>query len=382
MRPSRALVARLMAWYDAEKRDLPWRQGHARDPYAILVCEFMLQQTQVVTALPYYERFLKRFPTVEALARAEEQEVLLLWSGLGYYSRARHLHQAARQIVERHGGRLPADVDALRRLPGVGPYMAGAVASIAFGLPEPAVDANVARAMCRWFALPLMPNRPAHGRVIDRLVRRLLPPDRPGDFNQALMDLGARICPARGPRCDVCPVAPHCRAWRRGNPEDYPCAKPKVAIEEVEEATALVRCADGPSGDHRFLVCRAEGAKGRYRNMWEFPTWPLDGCEMDNPRRLLADRLFGRFGIAVDGGSQWLEIRHQVTRFRIRKRVYCFSRCSQVSDRVGTDSGDGGLFWVDVEGLSRLPLGAPHKKIVRYLMDAAHSPLFCTGDEK
>ncbi|MFL5274791.1 MAG: A/G-specific adenine glycosylase, partial [Anaeromyxobacteraceae bacterium] len=187
--PSRraALRRRLLAWWDAGHRDLPWRfPQHAADPYRVWLAEVMLQQTQVAVVVPYYERFVARFPTLAALAAAGEDEVLALWSGLGYYARGRRVLEAARAALERHGG-LPAHVDALRALPGFGPYTAGAVASIAFGLPSPCVDGNVARVLARLFLVDAAPEDRAAVARLWRLAAELVPPERPGDFNQALM---------------------------------------------------------------------------------------------------------------------------------------------------------------------------------------------------
>ncbi|HHN67140.1 MAG TPA: A/G-specific adenine glycosylase, partial [Thermopetrobacter sp.] len=211
-----SITAQLLAWYDAHRRDLPWRAppGARPDPYHVWLSEIMLQQTTVATVRRRFPAFVARWPDVRALAATPLEEVLAAWAGLGYYARARNLHACARVVAERMGGRFPASVEALRRLPGIGPYTAAAVASIAFGVPVAALDANLERVMARLFAIdtPL----PAGKREIAEAARALIPKERPGDFNQAAMDLGATVCRARNPQCDACPLRAHCLAHRRG----------------------------------------------------------------------------------------------------------------------------------------------------------------------
>src|SRR5262245_40290438 len=207
------LRRRLLAWYARHARRLPWRGS--RDPYAVLVSEVMLQQTQVARVAQFYSSFLARYPTLEDLAAASPDAVRESWEGLGYYARARNLHAAARHVVATAGGRLPPSRDDLRRLPGIGRYTAGAVASLAFAAPVPAVDTNVARVLTRVFAIRSRPKSAAHQRRLWALAAALVPPRRPGDWNQALMDLGATICTARAPRCPRCPVRADCRSAGR-----------------------------------------------------------------------------------------------------------------------------------------------------------------------
>lgn len=256
--------AALLRHFDAHRRAMPWRD--TADPYAIWVSEVMLQQTRVDTVRPYYERWLSRFPTVDALADAPLDEVLREWQGLGYYSRARNLHRAARLVRERHGGAVPGDPAALRELPGVGDYTAGAVASMAFGVVVPAVDGNVRRVLARVY--DLADPRPAELR---ELAGALVPLDRPGDFNQALMELGATICTPRSPDCRVCPIAEWCVARARGVQEERPAPKRRRPVPEVVIPTAVVARADGAL----LLVRRPE--TGLLAGLWEFPA--EDGSE-------------------------------------------------------------------------------------------------------
>ncbi|HET7903271.1 MAG TPA: A/G-specific adenine glycosylase, partial [Candidatus Eisenbacteria bacterium] len=216
----RARRAALLRWYGRNRRDLPWRR--ARDPYAIWVSEIMLQQTRVETVVPYYERFLERFPTLHALARSSESSVLAAWSGLGYYRRARNLRDAASLVARDHGGAIPRDPAALRALPGIGAYTAAAIASIAFDRPAAAVDGNVVRVIARWDGRRGRRDDAALRRAVTARAESLAPGARPGDWTQALMELGATLCLPRDPLCERCPVARWCRARRGGRPDRYP----------------------------------------------------------------------------------------------------------------------------------------------------------------
>ncbi len=238
-----AIRRRLLAWWDAGHRDLPWRfPQHGADPYRVWLAEVMLQQTQVQAAIPYFERFVRRFPDIASLAGATEDEVLALWSGLGYYARARNLLAAAREAVRRHGG-LPASLETLRSLPGFGPYTAGAVASIAFAIPAAAIDGNVARVLARVFLVAGDPgSRPAEDRL-RAIAEALVAPSRPGDWNQALMELGATVCGKSAPRCAACPIAALCAARRAGR------ARPRRARGWSPPPSAQRPCARaGPCG--------------------------------------------------------------------------------------------------------------------------------------
>lgn len=346
----------LLQWFDKEKRTLPWR--HCGDPYKILVSEFMLQQTQVSTAIPYFERFVDRFPTLKSLAEAPEQEVLRLWAGLGYYSRAQHLHKAAQAILERYDGVVPQKVGDLLFLPGVGQYVAGAVASMAYNEPVPAVDANVARVLSRLFCLKVNPAAPRDRRLLEDLATTLIPGARPGDFNQALMELGALVCPARQPRCSQCPLYEECGAGQAGNPLEYPPSQKARPLLEVKEACALLE------RDGRFLLCRRNNAKGRYRNMWEFPTAVTPSAQ-DGPTALQAWFQEQR-GWKVKVGEEWAEIRHQVTHHKICKTVYLCALEKPAKAGPGQEEKFG---WFSPVEAADLPLGAPHKKILNLLQE-------------
>jgi A/G-specific adenine glycosylase len=260
-RAERSLAEALLDHFDVHRRPMPWRE--TSDPYGIWVSEVMLQQTRVDTVIPYWERWLERFPTVGALADAELDDVLKHWEGLGYYSRARHLHSAARMVRERYDGAVPGTTEELRRLPGVGEYTAGAVASIAFGVPEPAVDGNVRRVLSRLYDLEAPTARELRERAA-----ALVPEDRPGDFNQALMELGATLCSPRSPECARCPLADRCVARRLGVQEQRPRpAARKTVPEETVRTRVLVR----PDGSLLLLRRPLEGLLG---GLWEFPAAP------------------------------------------------------------------------------------------------------------
>jgi A/G-specific adenine glycosylase len=257
-----AIRGPLLAWYDREQRDLPWRR--TRDPYAIWLSEVMLQQTQVTTVIPYWQRFLARFPTVEALAAAPMDDVLAAWKGLGYYSRARNLHRAAREIVSRFGGRLPSTADELLTLPGFGRYTAGAVASIAFGEQAPLVDGNVARVLSRLFEVEGPPGDRAREAHLWTLAAALVLGERPGDFNQALMEHGATVCRPESPLCLLCPVRGACGAFKHGRVDELPPAKVRTAPKRLTLALAV-----WPHENTLLFARRAE--KGLFGGLWELP---------------------------------------------------------------------------------------------------------------
>lgn len=259
------LSAPLLSWYDLNARAMPWRDRP--DPYRVWVSEIMLQQTRVETVIPYFERFTSALPDIAALASAPEEQLLKLWEGLGYYSRVRNLGRAARIVAEEFGGQLPADPEQLAKLPGIGPYTAGAIASIAFGIPVPAVDGNVLRVIARLTADPSdMSGAKAQKNVADRIMP-CIPPDRPGDFTQALMELGATVClPKAEPLCGQCPLAGQCLALRQGNPSGYP-AHAAARPRRVEERTVLLATAC----DGREILVRKRPAIGLLAGLWEFP---------------------------------------------------------------------------------------------------------------
>ncbi|GIP34744.1 A/G-specific adenine glycosylase [Paenibacillus sp. J2TS4] len=284
----RYFASGLLEWYGRSKRDLPWRR--TKNPYYIWVSEVMLQQTRVDTVIPYYHRFLEKFPDVEALASAPEEEVLKAWEGLGYYSRARNLQSAVREVHERYGGVVPDQKEEISSLKGVGPYTAGAVLSIAYNRPEPAVDGNVMRVLSRYF---LIKDDIAKGSTrvkMERLARELIPEGRAGDFNQALMELGATVCTPRSPHCLTCPVMERCRGRLEGQAEELP-VKAKAKPPRVEPRAVALIAGDGEHAGK--LLIRRRPRQGLLANMWELPH-----IEVERPARA-AERRAGSAAAAL-----------------------------------------------------------------------------------
>ena len=308
-RDATALRRAVLQWYRRNARALPWRR--TRDPYRVWVSEVMLQQTQVATAQPYYERFVARFPTVRALARAPIDRVLAAWSGLGYYRRARHLHEAAGIVVREHAGAVPSEPRAFGALPGVGRYTVGAVLSISFGVPLPVLDGNVARVFSRIAARPWSVRRPADARALWEMAETLLDQGSPGDWNQALMELGATVCTPRAPRCEACPLRRFCRAYAAGRQEDLPPAAPRRASVRLARAVARVE------RDGRVLMVRKSGPL--LDGLWEPP-----GVDLD--RRVSAERSLARalaaLGLRGTLVATPVCIRHTITHRSIEARVW------------------------------------------------------------
>jgi A/G-specific adenine glycosylase len=298
---------RLLEWFGRRKRDLPWRR--TSDPYRIWISEIMLQQTRVAAVIPYYERFVRRFPSVRALAKAPQNEVLRLWAGLGYYSRARNLHRAAKEIVARHGGKFPRDLDAALALPGIGRYSAAAVLSIAYSAPLAVLDGNVARVLARLGAIRGDLRAPRRWAELQRTAQELLAARAPGDWNQAMMELGATVCTPRSPKCGECPVARGCKALRDGIAEAIPAARIKRAPEKVQIAAAvlldprgrtlLLRYSNGHPGEEDALFSR----------MWQFPALKVTA----HAARKLREHLAAEFGVHADGAKALPRARHSVT---------------------------------------------------------------------
>jgi A/G-specific adenine glycosylase len=351
----RRLPRRLLSWFERRRRDLPWRRD--RDPYRIWVSEVMLQQTQAATVVPYFERFLTAFPTLAALAAADEQDVLRLWEGLGYYRRARDLLRTARRLAAEHGGRFPDDPAALEGLPGLGRYTRNAVLSQAFDRRLPVLEANSQRVLSRLFGRADDPRRGPARRWLWAAAEALLPARRVGDFNQALMELGALVCTPAAPRCGECPLAECCAARRLGRPEEFPAREPPPESVAVREAAVVVR-----RGDRVLLVQRP--AEGRWASMWEFPHGPVcDGESFD----AAADRVAAELtGLEARRGPELLTVRHAVTRFQIT--LVCFE-----ADYVG------GAFrsafyprgeWLTPAELAARPVSAPQRRLARVLAEA------------
>lgn len=302
--------AALLAWFDGQKRDLPWRR--TRDPYAIWVSEVMLQQTQVATVIPYWRRFMDRFPTLESLAAAPLAEVLSFWRGLGYYARARNLHRAAKKVASDFGGKLPEDPEQLSTLPGFGRYTTGAVASIAFDRQLPLVDGNVARVLSRLFEVEGAPGDRRRERRLWSIAGKLVRGERPGDFNQALMELGAVICRSDDPSCLLCPVRTHCAALRAGRERELPPPRARASRKHLKFAVAVCQ----QNGDV-LLGMREE--KGLFGGLWELPSAELSARA--GPAQVLAV-LRGALGTSIRLGGALGSVRRTLTHRELELDLY------------------------------------------------------------
>jgi A/G-specific adenine glycosylase len=305
------ITKNLLRWYRASRRDLPWRASS--DPYRVWVSEVMLQQTQVATVIPYYRRFIGAFPDVAALAAAPLDAVLKHWEGLGYYARARNLHAAARAVVRSHAGRIPDQRVAFRALPGAGDYIAAAVTSIAFGRREAAVDGNVKRVLARIDALEENVDRPAGARFVAERARALLARHDPGDFNQAMMELGALVCRPANPRCDACPVRGECAARHSGDPARYPVRSKRREVPTARIAVGVV------NRRGRVLITRRPES-GMLGGLWEFPGGKVG--EGESAREACAREIREEVSLDVDVGESIARVRHAYSHLRVEIEVF------------------------------------------------------------
>jgi A/G-specific adenine glycosylase len=345
----------LLAWFRSHARRLPWRQNPS--PYAIWISEVMLQQTQVEAVIPFYERFLHAFPTVEKLAQAPTEQVLKVWSGLGYYRRARHLHGAAQDIVARFGGRFPHDYQAACSLPGVGDYTARAVLSIAYGLPYAVLDGNVARVLARLRALEGHANQPRFRSAVTRELELLLSRRRPGDFNQALMELGQTVCLPRAPRCADCPLRRWCQAHQLGRQESYPFPKPRRATERAYLAVAILRRGSSPAGPSVAMVRGLDD--GLLVDLWNFPA--AFGSSAQDARHRLQAKLESVLGAPVSIGPPLGDVRHGITYRSIQARLYQVKLVELDPD--GNAAG-AALRWFPIDKLAGSAVSQLARKIV------------------
>lgn len=369
------IVRRLTAWFAEHARDLPWRR--TPDLYAIWVSEIMLQQTQVATVIAYHQRFLKAFPDVRSLAAAREEQVLRLWEGLGYYRRARQLHAAAQAIVAQHDGTFPTTFEAVRALPGIGRYTAGAILSIGLDQRLPILEANTIRVLSRLTAFRGDPASSAGQRHLWSAAEQILPRRGSGTVNQALMELGSEICTPREPACDRCPIARLCPTRDLGLQAIIPAPKPKTRYEAITEA-ALVIDRGG-----RVLV-RQCGPGERWAGLWDFPRFPIDAAACRQPGEQLRSKLATLTGLSIGPLVPLTTIKHGVTRFRIT--LHCFTAASTMphqsprSPSFGSPSPHGPAphgpaphgpaphQWLAPSDLATLPLSTTGRKIARLLL--------------
>ena len=350
----------LAGWFERVRRPMPWRE--TRDPYRIWISEIMLQQTRVDQAWPYYERFTAAFPTVDALAAADLDDVLRRWEGLGYYSRARNLHRAARLVVDEFDGNVPDTESEIRRLPGVGPYTAAAVLSIAYGRPLAVLDGNVMRVLTRVFAISDAITSSRTRRRLQALANDLLDPAEPARFNEAMMELGATVCTPSNPACPSCPLQQTCAAHAAGEPERYPISKKKKPVPHYDIAVGLIFDDDG-----RLLIAkRPEDAM--LGGLWEFPGGKVEAGEAipDACRRELAEEL----GVEVEVGVPLARVDHAYSHFKITLHAF---DCRIVSGEPEHHAAQP-LRWVAVEDLGDFAFPRANRRIIEGLIERETNP--------
>ncbi len=347
---------RLLEWYRLQARQLPWR-GQP-DPYATWVSEIMLQQTRVDTVIPYFQRWMQRFPTLEKLAAASEQDVLSAWEGLGYYSRARNLHRAARQVMSEYHGEIPNQRAALERLPGIGRYTAGAITSIAFGQDEAALDGNIRRVLARLFDMEDPAYSGAGQRRLWELARQNLPNGQAGDYNQALMDLGASLCTPHAPACLVCPLAELCQARQLGKQADLPVLKMRAPIPHYTVTAAVIR-----RNNQVLIACRP--SKGLLGGLWEFPGGKVEPGEAlpDGLAREIREEL----GTDILVGEAFGIYEHAYTHFKVTLHAFMCTLTGQEPQPLEASE----LRWVAPPDLAHFPMGKIDRSISRRLEKAA-----------
>ncbi|MFC3039238.1 A/G-specific adenine glycosylase [Virgibacillus xinjiangensis] len=338
----------LLRWYDENKRNLPWRED--QDPYKVWVSEIMLQQTKVDTVIPYFHHFLEKFPTVYALAEAEQQEVLKAWEGLGYYSRARNLQNAVREVVSEYGGKVPDNPKELGSLKGVGPYTKGAILSIAYDQPEPAVDGNVMRVFSRVLRIEEDIAKQKTKKLFEDHLREIISHDDPSSFNQAIMDLGASICTPTSPACLLCPVQEHCQAFAAGVEEQLPIKKKAKKQKKIRYVVLLL---ENENGQYAIEKRPEQGLLG---NLWQFPMIPIEEVGEDHAGNWFYDE----YGIAVRIGGKKGELNHVFSHLIWDMEVF-------TADTVQDDSDSGRLEFVDPDKLQSYPFPVSHQKIRNYI---------------
>jgi A/G-specific adenine glycosylase len=339
---------RLLQWFRKQGRDLPWRR--TRNPYRIWISEIMLQQTQVDTVIPYYQRFLKTFPTVEVLAKADLSRVLKIWEGLGYYSRARHLHHASKRIVGQFNGRIPDHLNDLLSLPGIGRYTAGAILSIAHNKEAPILDGNVRRVLSRVYAVSTPLRDLKTENFLWTLSESLIPKGHAGSFNEALMDLGAMVCTPKKPSCSLCPLRNLCRAKAIEDPERYPTKAKKRKIPHVNGVSAVI------VWDGKVLL-RQRPPRGFSGGLWEFPNWRVQGEK--NPRRRLVQWIKEERNLSVAVKDQVGIFEQTYSHFKLTLHVY---HCQALD---GKSSGR----WVAIRNLGHFPMSRIHRRISHVILE-------------
>ncbi|MGD1856241.1 MAG: A/G-specific adenine glycosylase [Leptolyngbyaceae cyanobacterium] len=347
----------LLAWYGEQGRDLPWRRS--RDPYAIWISEIMLQQTQVKTVLPYYQRWLETFPTVEGLAKAEQQTVLKVWEGLGYYARARNLHKTAQLIVERHGGVFPEGFEDAIALPGIGRTTAGGILSAAYNLPVAILDGNVKRVLARLVALP-KPTAKAMNELW-QLSEHILDPQHPRDFNQAIMDLGATLCTRHRPACLLCPWQSHCVAYRQNLQSQIPMTESRTPLPHKQIGVAVIY-----DDDSRILIDRRK-QEGLLGGLWEFPGGKIEPDETveDCVRREIKEEL----GIDIEVNDRLITVNHAYSHFKVTLNVFNSTHISGEPQTIECDE----VKWVTLDEIDSYPFPKANSQIIEAIKERVNS---------
>ncbi|MEW9676989.1 A/G-specific adenine glycosylase [Lentibacillus sp. L22] len=338
----------LIAWYKQNKRDLPWRK--VRDPYKIWVSEIMLQQTKVDTVIPYFHRFIEKYPTPKALAEADEQDVLKTWEGLGYYSRARNLQTAVKEVVASYGGEVPDTPEDLGALKGVGPYTKGAILSIAFDQPEPAVDGNVMRVLSRVLLVDDDIAKSSTKKRFEKLAAALISKEDPSSFNQGIMELGALVCTPKSPACLLCPLQRHCRAFAQGLEEELPVKSKGKKQKTVPYAALLIK------NEHGQYVIEKRSDHGLLANLWQFPMVPIDEIGMDH----IANWLFAEYGLRINLGAEAGTLKHIFTHLIWQLNIY-YATTKQ------TETADDRIRFVNQSDLAAYPFPVSHQKMLKYI---------------
>jgi len=346
----RAIQKKLLRWFEKNERDLPWRK--TRDPYAIWVSEMMLQQTQVTTVIPYYQKFLKLFPTVRYLAKADLSKVLKAWEGLGYYSRARNLHRASRIVISRHRGEIPEDLKDLLSLPGIGRSTAGAILSFAYNREEPILDGNVKRVLSRLFAVSGHPSRGKTEALLWKISESLIPKGRSNPFNQALMDLGSMLCTPKDPQCSFCPLQKLCRGFLSGKPERYPLRVAKKIIPHRVAISAVIQ-KDGK------VLLHQRPLKGLLGGLWEFPNWKVE------EKRRLRLRLRLRNYVKKEAGLN-VEVKESIGTFQ---QTYSHFKLTLYAYHCESRDAKGKGKWVPVSKIRLFPMSRIHRRIANLISD-------------
>jgi A/G-specific adenine glycosylase len=338
----------LLKWYHNSGRDLPWRSS--RNPYEIWIAEIMLQQTQVKTVIPYYQRWLAQFPTVEALAVAELQQVLKVWQGLGYYARARHIHTCSQVIVQEYNGIFPNNLDEVLKLPGIGRTTAGGILSAAFNQPISILDGNVKRVLARLTALQIPPSDAL--KHLWQLSDTILDEKHPRDFNQALMDLGATLCTPKNPRCSECPWQSYCQAYQLNLQSQIPMRKPSAPLPHKIIGVAVIW------NDQKQILIDKRPAKGLLGGLWEFPGGKLEPNE--TIQDCIVREIQEELGIEIEVGNHLMNIDHAYTHFKITLNVYHCRHLSGEPKPIECDE----IRWVNLDELDQFPFPKANEKII------------------